>query len=261
MHAILLRSSAAMAVLTVSLLWEACTPYAKPTPEGAGSTYLSNVVLQIRVVEDSTSAPVEDAWVGAFPDSGEAPAAQGRSSSAGQLQLHVPRDGVELRVRRLGYHPQQRRLPSAERGVDTIPTEFRLLPAVIRLNLDSLNAARARELRMPTAVTPCRPRDGTASQVARGLRLMIVTDAVADEGMVDLRLASVEQVVDRVRCRAAIKAIGRHEKRSGDGMQVYLFQIGYQGWAAHEPATPGYGANVYILDWNLIGVRRVVSLH
>lgn len=102
---------------------------------------------------------------------------------------------------------------------------------------------RAR-LREPTAVTPCRPRDGMAHGEQDGLRRLLTPQSAAIDSLVRkiglARLIGVvpEQVIDPVLCGRAVEAIDTYERTPGRGTQVYLFRLGNRGWAAYDPSIP-----------------------
>lgn len=139
---------------------------------------------------------------------------------------------VEARV--LGF-TRERTPVTVRRGKqDTVTLELRAGVALYQQQLE--------DLRVPTSVTPCRPGDVAASWMAGSLgEALGKRSADVDERRPAKRVPSV--TVDRIRivarpalCRRAIAAWEKRFGKANPSMQVYLFDLGGDGFAVYDPA-------------------------
>lgn len=139
---------------------------------------------------------------------------------------------VEARV--LGF-TRERTAVTVHRGKqDTVMLELRTGVALYQQQLE--------DLRIPTAVTPCRPNDVAATWMAGSLGDALGKRATDVDGRRPAkRVPSVSSDRIKIVAKPALcrRAISFWEKRFGKAnpyMQVYLFDLGGDGFALYDPA-------------------------
>ncbi|MBI2795453.1 MAG: carboxypeptidase-like regulatory domain-containing protein [Gemmatimonadetes bacterium] len=146
------------------------------------------------------------------------------------LLTDVPAGARVIEARMLGF-TRERHVMTVRRGaVDSLSLELRSGEALLLQQLEVL--------RIPTPASPCRPSDVSAAWISGALADALAVTAAPAPGV---RLPAI--AADRIRlvlkpglCQRALAA---WQKRSGIAnpfAQVYLFDLGGDGWALFDPA-------------------------
>ena len=217
----------------------------------------ATVVIRGSVIEDTTGVGIETAEIRLLLSGTDSLLVRTLSDKEGQFAFEVPRDSVEIRVRRIGFAAQQRTLDlTAMRDtvVLLVPME-----RITRWGMWSGLRRQIEELQKPTPVTPCRPGNSTATGIAETIRRLVTEQDsayLARFGLSDLAGQPVEHVIDIERCRAAKIAIEGTSNGAHTGVQVHLYRLGDRGWIAHEASwLEGHYSTLLVMDAELTRVR------
>jgi hypothetical protein len=202
----------------------------------AGARDIGTGDLSGVVTDSSSGQPVVGAVVFATTDT--APGAPVSNFSAvtdadGRFLLtDVPAGARVIEARMLGF-TRERHVTMVRRGaVDSLALELR--------SGDALHQQQLETLRIPTAATPCRPSDVSAAWITGALAdaLAVPAPGTAPAG-VKLPAATAERIRLVLKPALCQRALAAWQKNSGNAnpfAQVYLFDLGGDGWALFDPA-------------------------
>ena len=190
------------------------------------------------IVSDSSSGqPVAGAVV--FATSDTAPGAPVSNFSTvtdadGRFLLtDVPAGMRVIEARMLGFTRERHAMYVRRGGADSLTLELR--------SGDALYQQQLEELRIPTAATPCRPSDVSAAWISGALAEALSSPATIAASSKDARLPVL--AADRIRlvvkpalCQRALAAWQKRSGLSNPFTQVYLFDLGGDGFALFDPA-------------------------
>ena len=148
------------------------------------------------------------------------------------LLTDVPAGARVIEARMLGF-TRERHLMTVRRGaVDSLFLELRSGDALFQQQLE--------ELRIPTAATPCRPSDVSASWISSALAEALgAPSPSASPSGPRLPVVSADRIRLVLKSTLCQRALAAWQKRSGLAnpfSQVYLFDLGGDGWALFDPA-------------------------
>ena len=188
------------------------------------------------VIDSSSGQPIAGAVVFATVDTAPGAPVSNFSTVTDReghfLLTDVPAGARVIEARMLGF-TRERHLMTVRRGaVDSLSLELRAGEALFQQQLE--------ELRIPTAATPCRASDVSAAWISSALADALGTPSPGDAPS---RLRLPAATADRIRLvlRPALcqRALAAWQKSSGlinPFSQVYLFDLGGEGWALFDPA-------------------------
>ena len=190
------------------------------------------------VTDSATGLPVVGALVFATSDTSPlAPPSNFSTVTDGVGRftlLDVPAGKRVVEVRAIGF-TRERHVVQVQRGLQyTTNLELRTGAALYLQQLE--------DLRVPTRVTPCRPSDVSTSWIAGALVESLSPHAQQDSIVLrDGRIPTptpdkVRLVVNADQCRRAIAAWVDQGGIPNPWTQVYLFDLGGDGYALFDPA-------------------------
>ena len=149
------------------------------------------------------------------------------------LLTDVPAGARVIEARMLGF-TRERHVRYIRRGsVDSLTLELR--------SGDALYQQQLEELRIRTAAAPCRPGDVSAAWITGALSDALATPATIVEAAKGARLPLMS--TDRIRlvikpalCERALAAWQKSSGLVNPFTQIYLFDLGGDGWALFDPA-------------------------
>ena len=162
------------------------------------------------------------------------------------LLTDVPAGARVIEARMLGF-TRERQVMRVRRGeVESLTLELR--------GGDALYQQQLEQLRIPTAATPCRPSDVSAAWISSALAEALgpqAPDAVRSGA--SLPAVSADRIRLVVKPALCLRALAAWQKSTGLAnpfTQVYLFDLGGDGWALFDPsqALGNSTASVPVLD-------------
>lgn len=190
------------------------------------------------LLDSATGLPIAGALVFATTDTAPGAPVSNFSTVTDEtgrfLLADVPVGPRVVEARVLGF-TRERTPVTVHRGKqDTVTLELRTGVALYQQQLE--------DLRVPTAVTPCRPNDVAATWMAGSLGEALGKRSTDVDGRKPgKRVPSVAG--DRIKivakpavCRRAIAAWERRFGKANPSMQVYVFDLGGDGFALYDPA-------------------------
>lgn len=162
------------------------------------------------------------------------------------LLTDVPAGARVIEARMLGF-TRERHVMTVRRGaVDSLSLELRAGDALFQQQLE--------ELRIPTSASPCRPSDVSAAWITGALADALVPSSPgATHSGPRLPVAAADRirlVLKPALCQRALAAWQRSSGLTNPFSQVYLFDLGGDGWALFDPAQAlgNSTATVPVLD-------------